>query len=83
MFSKPENARIYLREWLHQCVEIGLGSLGIVCIISIFMGAVSALQTAYQLSSPFISKIIIPQIIRDTVILEFAPTLICVVLVVS
>ena len=80
MFSKPENPRIYLREFFHQCVEIGLGSLGIVSIISIFMGAVSALQTAYQLSSPFISKIIIPQIIRDTVILEFAPTLICVVL---
>ena len=80
MFSKPENSRIYFREFFHQCVEIGLGSLGIVCIISIFMGAVSALQTAYQLSSPFISKIIIPQIIRDTVILEFAPTLICVVL---
>ncbi len=80
MFSKPENPKVYWREFLHQCTEIGFGSLGIVCIISIFMGAVSALQTAYQLSSPFISKIIIPQIIRDTVILEFAPTLICVVL---
>jgi phospholipid/cholesterol/gamma-HCH transport system permease protein len=80
MFSKPENTRIYGRELMHQCMEIGFGALGIVCIISIFMGAVSALQTAYQLNSPFVSKIIIPQIIRDTVILEFAPTLICVVL---
>jgi phospholipid/cholesterol/gamma-HCH transport system permease protein len=80
MFSKPENVRMYWREFMHQCSEIGIGSLGIVIIISLFMGAVSALQTAYQLSSPLISKMIIAQIVRDTVILEFAPTLICIVL---
>ena len=80
MFHKPENPKLYWKELVHQCYEIGIGALGIVCIISIFMGAVSALQTAYQLSSPLVNKIIIPQIIRDTVILEFAPTLICIVL---
>jgi phospholipid/cholesterol/gamma-HCH transport system permease protein len=80
MLSKPENTKLYWKELMHQCAEIGLGSLGIVAIISIFMGAVSALQTAYQITSPLISKMVIPQIIRDTVILEFAPTLICVVL---
>jgi len=80
MISKPENSKLYWKEFMHQCSEIGIGSLGIVCIISIFMGAVSALQTAYQITSPFVSKLIIAQIIRDTVILEFAPTLICIVL---
>ena len=44
------------------------------------MGAVSALQTAYQLVNPLISKMVIPEIVRDTVILEFAPTLVCIVL---
>lgn len=80
MISKPENSKLYWKEFMHQCSEIGIGSLGIVCIISLFMGAVSALQTAYQITSPFVSKLIIAQIIRDTVILEFAPTLICIVL---
>ena len=65
---------------MHQCVEIGIGSLGIVAIISIFMGAVSTVQTAYQLVSPLIPKSTIAQIVRDTVILEFAPTLVCIVL---
>ena len=60
--------------------EIGIGSLGIVVIISVFMGAVSALQTAYQLVSPFIPLSTIAQIVRDTVILEFSPTLVCIVL---
>lgn len=80
MFSKPENPKLYWKEFMHQCSEIGLSSLGIVSIISVFMGAVSALQTSYQLVNPLISKIIIAQIVRDTVILEFAPTLVCIVL---
>jgi phospholipid/cholesterol/gamma-HCH transport system permease protein len=80
MFSKPENMKMYWKEFMHQCSEIGIGSLGIVVIISVFMGAVSTLQTAYQLVSPIIPKSTIAQIVRDTVILEFAPTLVCIVL---
>src|SRR5215203_6817696 len=80
MFSKPENGKMYWKELMHQCSEIGIGSLGIVVIISVFMGAVSALQTAYQLVSPVIPLETIAQIVRDTVILEFAPTLVCIVL---
>lgn len=80
MFAKPENAKMYWKEFIHQCSEIGIGSLGIVAIISIFMGAVSTVQTAYQLVTPFIPLSTIAQIVRDTVILEFAPTLVCIVL---
>ena len=80
MFSRPENGKMYWKEFMHQCAEIGIRSLGIVAIISFFMGAVSALQTAYQLTSPVIPKSTIAQIVRDTVILEFAPTLVCIVL---
>src|SRR4051812_36232230 len=80
MFSKPENMKVYWKEFMHQCSDIGIGSLGIVVIISFFMGAVSAVQTAYQLGSPIIPKSSIAQIVPDTVILEFAPTLVCIVL---
>src|ERR1700680_5026409 len=80
MVSKPENGKMYWKEFMHQCSEIGIGSLGIVVIISIFMVAVSTLQTAYQLVSPFIPLSTIAQVVRDTVILEFAPTLVCIVL---
>jgi phospholipid/cholesterol/gamma-HCH transport system permease protein len=80
MFSKPENFKMYWREFMHQCSEIGIGSLGIVVIISIFMGAVSTVQTAYQLTNPLIPAYTIAQVVRDTVILEFAPTLVSIVL---
>ncbi|WP_245565774.1 MlaE family ABC transporter permease [Terrimonas ferruginea] len=71
---------MYWKEFMHQCNDIGIGSLGIVTIISVFIGAVSTIQTAYQLVSPLLPKTIIAQIVRDTVILEFAPTLTCIVL---
>src|SRR5436190_11376762 len=80
MFTKPENIKMYWKEFMSQCVDIGIGSLGIVSIISVFIGAVSAVQTAYQLTTPYIPKSTIAQIVRDTVILEFAPTLVCIVL---
>jgi len=80
MFTKPENFKMYWKELMHQCVEIGIGSLGIVAIISVFMGAVSAAQTAYQITNPLIPKTALSQVVRDTVILEFAPTLVCIVL---
>jgi phospholipid/cholesterol/gamma-HCH transport system permease protein len=80
MFSKPENWKMYWREFMHQCSEIGIGSLGIVVIISVFMGAVSTVQTAYQLTNPLIPRDTISMVVRDTVIIEFAPTLIGIVL---
>ncbi len=80
MFKRPENSKMYWKELMHQCTEIGFGSLGIVAIISVFIGAVSTIQTAYQLVSPLIPVSTIAQIVRDTVILEFAPTLVCIVL---
>src|ERR671919_1894040 len=80
MFTRPENLKVYWKEFMHQCSDIGIGSLGIVAIISFFIGAVSAVQTAYQLVSPLIPKYTIAQIVRETVLLEFAPTLVCIVL---
>lgn len=80
MFTKPENYKMYWKEFMHQCSDLGIGSLGIVSIISVFIGAVSAVQTAYQLVSPVIPLTTIAAIVRDTVILEFAPTLVCIVL---
>ena len=80
MFTKPEQLRMYWKELMHQCTELGIGSLGIVSIISVFIGAVSTVQTSYQFVSPIIPRTVIAQIVRDSVILEFAPTITCIVL---
>jgi phospholipid/cholesterol/gamma-HCH transport system permease protein len=80
MFKKPENGRMYWKEFMHQCVEIGIGSLPIVVIISLFLGAVTTVQTAYQLVTPLVPKSTIAQIVRDSMILELSPTVVSIVL---
>jgi len=56
------------------------GSLGIVIIISVFIGAVATIQTAFQLISGFIPKTVVGNITRDSTILEFSPTITSLVL---
>ncbi len=80
MFSKPENFKMYWKEFMHQCVEIGLGALPIVIIISLFLGAVTTVQTAYQLVSPLVPLSTIAMIVRDSMILELSPTVLSIVL---
>jgi phospholipid/cholesterol/gamma-HCH transport system permease protein len=80
MFAKPENGKMYWKEFMHQCSEIGIGSLPIVMIISIFLGAVMTVQTAYQLVSAIIPLTTIAVVVRDSMLLELSPTIICIVL---
>lgn len=55
--------------------SIGVGSLGIISIISVFLGMVTTVQTAFQLVSDLIPKAIIGSIVRDSTILELSPTI--------
>ncbi|MBA4196376.1 MAG: ABC transporter permease [Chitinophaga sp.] len=80
MFTKPENFKMYWKELMHQCVEIGVGAAPIVIIISLFLGAVTTVQTAYQLVSPLVPASTIAQIVRDSMILELSPTVVSIVL---
>jgi len=80
IISKPENWRMYYKEVVRQMYDIGIGSLMIVFVISIFIGAVTAVQFAYQLGNSFIPKYYIGYIVRDMTIIELAPTFTCLVL---
>lgn len=79
-FSRPENTKMYWAEFMEQCNDIGIRSLPIVLIISIFLGMVLTIQTAYQLISPLVPKPVVAGIVRDSTILELSPTVICIVL---
>ena len=78
--SRPENGKVYWKEFMEQCHDIGIRSLPIVLIISLFLGMVLTVQTSYQLVSPLVPKPVIASIVRDSAILELSPTVICVVL---
>ncbi len=80
MFSKPEKLTMYWKELVRQMDDIGVGSLIIISIISIFIGAVTAVQFAYQLGDSLVPIWWVGYIVRDSIILEFAPTISCLVL---
>lgn len=80
VLSKPEHFRIYLRRTLDEMYIIGNGSLAIVVIISLFTGAVTTVQTGYQLISDWIARSVIGSIVTESVILELAPTITSLVL---
>lgn len=79
-FSKPEKFRIFRERLMQEMYSIGVGSLGIVAIISLFIGAVTTVQTAYQLVSGLVSRTIIGTIVSESTILELAPTITSLVL---
>src|SRR5690554_614973 len=80
VFKRPEKWKIYWREVLHEMTEIGVGSVGLIVIISTFIGAVMTMQIAFQLVSDFIPSSVIGQINRDSNILELGPTISALVL---
>jgi phospholipid/cholesterol/gamma-HCH transport system permease protein len=79
-FSRPEKSKMYYKETIRQMYDIGIGSLVIVGLISIFIGAVTAVQFAYQLDGTLVPKYYIGYVVRDITIIELAPTITCLVL---
>ncbi|MFT6815444.1 MAG: phospholipid/cholesterol/gamma-HCH transport system permease protein [Sphingobacteriales bacterium] len=79
-FHKPENYSMYWKEMIREMESVGVNSLGIVAIISVFLGAVTCVQTAYQLVSAWVPTYVIGQIVRDSTLLELSPTVACLVL---
>ncbi len=60
--------------------DLIIGSLGIVAFISFFVGGVVAIQTALNMTNPLIPKSLIGFATRQSVILEFAPTFISIIM---
>jgi len=79
LFTNREAFRTYVALTLDESIIIGINSIVIVVIVSTFMGAVTAVQTAYNLVSPLIADYVISLIVRDMTVLELAPTITAIV----
>lgn len=80
VFSRPEKAAVYYRQTIKELISLGVRSVGIVIIISFFMGAVITLQTAYNTENPIYPTYLIGLGCRDSVLLEFSSTIIALIL---
>jgi len=79
-FGKPEKFSIYIDRIFEEINILGIGSLGIVAIISVFMGAVITIQSAFNFESPLIPLYAVGVAVRDSMILEFSPAIVSLIL---
>ena len=80
LFRNREKFKTYVSLTFDEALQIGVNSVVIVSIVSSFIGAVTCIQTAYNLVSPLVPKYTIGLIVRDMTLLELAPTITCIVL---
>lgn len=80
VFRKPDRPKVFWKQLLVEIQSLGIDSLGIVAIISVFMGAVVALQTAFNIDTPLIPSYTVGFTTRQSIILEFSPTVIGLIL---
>lgn len=79
-FSKPEKGSIYYHRVVAEIQQLGMNSIPLTMIISVFIGAVITLQMSISLTSPLIPKYIIGYATRETMILEFSSTVVALIL---
>jgi phospholipid/cholesterol/gamma-HCH transport system permease protein len=79
LLTNRESFKTYYKLTLDECVNIGLGSVFLIALVSTFMGAVTTVQTAANMVSPVIPDYVISQVVREMTILELAPTIIAVI----
>lgn len=80
VFGRTEKWPVFRKQLILEFQHLGLDSIGIVAMISIFMGAVLAMQVSYNIDSPLIPLTMVGFTVRQSVILEFAPTVISLIL---
>lgn len=80
VFSKPDNRKVYYKQIIRETENHGLGSILIVMIISLFVGAAITIQTNYNIENPWLPAYLVGVTVRDSLLLEFSSTMIGLVL---
>ena len=80
VFARPERHKMYVRQLFHEIDNLGVNSVGIVIIISVFIGGIMAIQFAYSMSNPLYPTELVGLGTRDTLILEFSSTMLALIM---
>ncbi len=80
VFSRPEKYTVWYRQFVKDLQKLGVSSVGIVILVSIFIGAAITIQTAYNMENPLLPDYLVSLTTRDTMFLEFSSTIICLIL---
>ena len=79
-FSRPERMRMFFKQYIEEIEKLGVNSIGIVLLISFFIGAVITIQIKLNIESPFMPRWTVGYITREIMLLEFSSSIMCLIL---
>lgn len=80
VFARPERHRMYIRQLFREIDNLGVNSVGIVIVISVFIGGIMVIQFAYSMSNPLYPSELVGLGTRDTLMLEFSSTMLALIM---
>ena len=80
VFARPERIRMYLKQYVRELYALGVDSIGIVLLISFFIGAVICIQIKLNIQSPWMPLWVSGYTTREIMLLEFSSSIMCLIL---
>lgn len=79
-FSRPERMRMFMKQYVREMGQLGVDSIGIVLLISFFIGAVICIQIKLNIQSPWMPNFVTGYTTREIMLLEFSSSIMCLIL---
>ncbi len=79
-FSRPDRFRMFFKQYVKELSQLGVDSIGIVLLISFFIGAVICIQIKLNIQSPWMPRFVTGYTTREIMLLEFSSAIMCLIL---
>ena len=79
-FARPQHMRMFMKQYVKEMSALGVDSIGIVLLISFFIGAVICIQMKLNIQSPWMPKFVTGYTTREIMLLEFSSSIMCIIL---
>lgn len=80
VFRMPDKQRMFWRQFAKELDKLGTQSIPIDLIISVFIGAIMTMQIKLDMANPLLPRYTVGLVTRDTMLLEFSSTILCLIL---
>ena len=80
VFRKPEKWKIFWKQFILEADKLIVSSVVLVSVISLFIGGVLVIQTASNMRNPFLDRMLVGYMVRESLILEFCSTMVALIL---
>ena len=79
-FQRPDRLRMFLKRYVKEMSQLGVDSIGIVLLISFFIGAVICIQMKVNIQCPWMPRWTTGYTTREIMLLEFSSSIMCLIL---